>query len=74
MKSLKSLTSVNLKAELWDTLQKLKNKKIQPIVANAVAKQSREIMTIVKAEMSMAIANGEKPDKNILIATESKLK
>ena len=66
MSNNKQLTSENLKSELWDVLLKLKSKKIQPIVANAIAKQSREIMTIVRSEMALAVANGEKPNKNLL--------
>lgn len=64
------LTSENLKQELWDVLLKLKNKKIQPIVANAIAKQSREIMTVVRAEMAIAVANGSKPNKNLIGASK----
>lgn len=62
----KTLSSANLKQELWETLLKVKNKKLNPIIANAVAKQSREIMTVIRAEMQMAAAIGEKPSKKLL--------
>lgn len=62
----KKLTSESLKTELWDTLLKVKGKKLQPIVANAIAKQSREIMNVVKAEMAIAAANNEKPSKKLI--------
>lgn len=69
---MKQLTSDTLKEELWDTLQKLKNKKIQPIVANAVARQSKEIMTVVRTEMAMAVANGQRPSTALIGTTRSK--
>jgi hypothetical protein len=62
----KELSAGQLKAELWDTLLKLKAKKIAPIVANAVAKQSREIMNVVRAEMAIAASNNQKFSQNIL--------
>ena len=60
------LTSENLKQALWDTLQKLRNKKIQPNVANAIAKQSREILSVVRTELMILSASNEKPNRTLL--------
>jgi len=65
------LSSATLKEELWDTLIKLKAKKIQPLVANAVARQSSEIIKIVRAEMAIAAANNEKLSRNLLSTRET---
>jgi hypothetical protein len=55
------LTSENLKQTLWETVQGLKSKKVDPLLANAIASQSREIMRIVNAEIRIAQMNGQKP-------------
>ncbi len=52
------LTADNLKQSLWETLQKLREKKIDPSLANAVASQSREIMRVVNAEIRLAEVTG----------------
>lgn len=52
------LTSENLKQSLWETLQALRSKKIEPTMANAVASQSREIMRVVNAEIRLAEMTG----------------
>ncbi len=52
------LTSENLKQSLWETLQGLRSKKIDPSMANAVAAQSREIMRVVNAEIRLAEVTG----------------
>lgn len=61
-----NLTSENLKSELWNTLQLVKAKGISPQVANAVAAQSREIMRVVRTEISIADSMGKKPSQTIL--------
>ena len=50
---MKKLTAENLKGLLWETLQKLKAKKIEPQVADAVASQSREIVRVIKSQQSI---------------------
>jgi hypothetical protein len=57
------LTAANLKNELWQTLLGIKSKKVTPATANAIAKQSREIINIVKAEISIAKLNGNPKTK-----------
>lgn len=63
---MKKLSSDNLKTELWDVLLKLKSKKISPLIANAVAKQSRAIMVVVQTEMKIRSANNEKLPSNLI--------
>jgi hypothetical protein len=45
------LSSENLADVLWQTLQGVKAGKIHPVEAHAVARQSREIIRVVKAEL-----------------------
>ena len=42
-----------LKQVLWETLHDLKQKKIDAKVANSVASQSREIMRVMKMELTV---------------------
>jgi hypothetical protein len=60
------LTAHNLKTELWDTLKKVKAKDVEPGVSNAVATQSREIMRVVKMELTVAAMLGRKPSKSLI--------
>lgn len=61
IKTNKELTSDGLKSQLWDTLLLVKNKNIDPKIANAVAAQSREIMRVVKTELAVIKMTGRKP-------------
>jgi hypothetical protein len=56
----KALTNEALKNELWDTLLQVKAIKINTIVSNAVAKQSREIMHVIRTEILAASAGKKK--------------
>ena len=66
MKKEKLLNSSNLKQELWDTLQSVKTKEIDPSVANAIASQSREIMRIVKLELTVSAMSQRKPSAKLI--------
>lgn len=48
------LTAGNLKAALWDILNKVRKGEIQPDLADAVASQAREILRTVKVQMQVA--------------------
>ena len=48
---MKELTAVNLKDALWGTLNDLKDNKIQPAEADAIACQSREILRTVNTQL-----------------------
>lgn len=54
------LTASNLKDALWDTLQKVKTKKMQPGQADAVASQAREILRTVKVQL-MVVGQSNRP-------------
>ena len=49
----KELTAVNLKGELWGTLNELRASKIQPGQADAIASQAREILRTVKVQLQV---------------------
>ena len=54
------LSAANLKQALWETLQGVRSKKVDPRQANAVASQSREIMRVVRAEIQIAQLPGSR--------------
>lgn len=60
------LTAENLKNTLWATLNEVKRGKIQPLVANSVATQSREILRVIKAEVSIARLANRSPAMGVL--------
>lgn len=49
-----TLTAITLKSALWDTLHKLKAKKILPGHADAIAAQAREILRTVKIQLAIS--------------------
>lgn len=60
------LTSTALKLELWRALLGVRDKKISPAVANAIAVQARELMRIVKTEMDIIGNEGNSIQSKIL--------
>lgn len=59
------LSAGNLKDILWDTLQKIRDGKIPLDQANAIAHQARAIARVVRTEIVLVQAMGEKPTKDI---------
>ena len=49
-----TLTASNLKEALWTTLNQVKNKKMLPGHADAVASQAREILRTVKVQLAVS--------------------
>lgn len=49
----KTLTATNLKAELWSTLQGVKDGTIQPATGDVIATQAREILRTVKVQLAV---------------------
>lgn len=49
--SSEELTASHLREALWETLKKVRNGEIHPERANAIAKGSKEILSVVKAEV-----------------------
>jgi len=49
-----SLSAVNLKDSLWETLNKVKSRKLLPGHADAIAAQAREILRTVKMQLAIS--------------------
>ena len=50
---MKDLSAINLKAQLWETLNKLTEGKLQPAEGDAIASQAREILRTVKVQLQI---------------------
>lgn len=50
---MEKLNAKNLKNELWGVLKEVREKKIGPQEAEAVASQSREIIRVLRAQQSI---------------------
>jgi len=48
---MKNLTAKNLKEALWETLNDLKDNKIQPAEADSIATQAREILRTTNTQL-----------------------
>jgi hypothetical protein len=51
---MKELNAVNLKAALWETLNKVKGGEIQPSEADSVAVQAREILRTTNVQLRIS--------------------
>lgn len=60
------VTANALKDALWKTLLDVRNKKANPATANAVAKQAREIINIVRMELTVAKMSNTKPSRHLI--------
>lgn len=54
------LNAGNLKRELWNTLNELRNGKIQPGQGDAIASQAREILRTVRTQL-MVTSQAKRP-------------
>lgn len=50
---MKGLSAVNLKNELWETLQQIKGDQMQPAQGDAIASQAREILRTIKVQLQI---------------------
>ncbi len=50
---MKALTATNLKDALWETLNSVKDDKMQPAQGDAIAAQAREILRTVKTQLQV---------------------
>ena len=67
------LTAKNLKNTLWDTIVDLREKKIDPGYADAIASQAREVVRIVREQRMIANSAGiAMPDEVIDFAGAKK--
>jgi len=58
-KTEEKLNAVNLKAALWDTLQKVRSGEMTPGSADAVASQAREILRTARTQLAIFSQAGE---------------
>lgn len=49
-----NLTAINLKDSLWETLNKVKSRKLLPGHADAIAAQAREILRTIKMQLAIS--------------------
>jgi len=61
-----SLNAISLKAELWDTLQKVKAGKVTTATGDIVAAQAREILRTVKTQLSIFAQSGDAVSKEVI--------
>jgi len=50
------LSAVTLRTRLWETLNEVKNNKLDPATADAIAAQSREILRSFKTQLQILAA------------------
>jgi hypothetical protein len=60
-----ALSAQSLKQTLWDTLNAVKDRTLDPTLANAVSANSREIMRVVKIEVGIAKVTGKKQSASL---------
>lgn len=68
---MQKLTAVNLKNALWETLNNLKNGKIQYTDADAIASQAREIVRTTNTQIKIAQASNRGLPKEVISFSES---
>ena len=61
----KKLTADGLKNALWETLNEVKDGDADPREAHAVASTSREIMSVVKTQLSINRVTGKRVNKKL---------
>jgi adenylate kinase len=68
---MEKLTAVNLKNALWDTLQGLKDGKIQYTDADAISSQAREIIRTTNTQIKIAQASNRGLPKEVIAFSEN---
>ena len=68
-KTKNKLTAEALKSELWETLQAVRMKRMEPQAAQAVATSAREIMRVVRTEIDIARMTGTVPTNMLGVRT-----
>lgn len=70
----KVLTAQNLKQELWSTLNELRERKVLPGNADAVAAQAREILRTVRTQLMVSSATNRAVPIEVVEFSESTAK
>lgn len=68
---MEKLTAVNMKKALWETLQGLKQGKVQYTDADAIASQAREILRTTNTQIKIAQASNRGLPKEVISFSES---
>jgi len=68
------LTATNLKESLWETLNKVKSKKLMPGHADAIAAQAREILRTVKMQLAISSQTSRSVPFEVIEFSEGKKK
>lgn len=71
-KNQQKLTATNLKDTLWETLQGVKDGKIQYTDADAIASQARSIIGVCKVQVSIAQVSNRGLPQELVDFSESK--
>lgn len=69
---MKTLSAVNLKDALWETLNEVKSDKMLPAQGDAIACQAREILRTVKVQLQIAAQSKRNVPTEIIDFSESK--
>lgn len=69
---MQKLTAVNLKNALWQTLNGLKDGKVQYTDADAIASQGREILRTINTQIKIAQASNRGLPAEVIEFSESK--
>ena len=60
------LNAINLKAALWDTLQKVKSGEMTPGAGDAVAAQAREILRTTRTQLAIFTQAGKSVSEELV--------
>lgn len=69
-KTKEALTASNLKNTLWDTLNDIRDEKMQPGQGDAIACQAREILRTVKVQLQVAAQTNRKVPSEVIDFSE----
>ena len=68
---MKTLSAVNLKQALWETLNAVRSDAMLPAQGDAIASQAREILRTVKVQLQIAGQSKRQVPKEILEFSEA---
>lgn len=69
---MEKLTANNLKTALWETLNKVRDNKIEPGQADAIASQAREILRTTKVQLEISRQSKRDVPADVLAFSETK--
>ena len=69
---MEKLTANNLKTALWETLNKVRENKMEPGQADAIASQAREILRTTKVQLEISRQSKRDVPVDVLAFSETK--